>query len=470
MDVQKTNFSEAFEIFKSALLESEAVALDLEFTGIRGKPETFIDSCEERYSSLRRIASTFRIIQVGLSLFSSSGGSWVARPFNFYVFPSEVPGYNQRLVLEIGAINFLKEHRMDFNTWLYNGIPYLNEAQAKDLESRLIETTENEQEDIVLTKNYEQVKMSEVTFRIERWLESHEDRMEITGLNAYLRKYLYGFVKKRYKGVFMSSNKTEGSRDVTLVLKKANERELLELEAKRIAEKTELFNEKIGFRRIFALLVERKLPLIVHNGMIDILFTISAFQEDLPEKYQDFKTLVHRLFPSIYDTRFMLEHIPGFFEEFDKVTSLKGLKELYSFLKSQNPPVLLSDSFSKYNDESFAHEAGFDAYMTGVCFLKLSFSKIDLPSYLNRLPLYKSFFSVNLQGEDALYSDNSYYLKGSDLKHFFSGNEGFSYKYVKDDECFLKPLTSEKQSELDKLVSSHNLTCMSVEEFFKKKG
>jgi hypothetical protein len=76
---------------------------------------------------------------------------------------------------------------------------------------------------------------------------------------------------------------------------------------------------------------------------------------------------------------------------------------------------------------------------------------------------------VNLQGEDALYSDNSYYLKGADLKHFFAGNEGFSYKYVKDDECFLKPLTSDKQSELDKLVSSHNLTCMSVEAFFMKK-
>ena len=469
MDVQKTNFAEAFEIFKSSLSTCEAVSLDLEFTGIRGKPETFVDTCEDRYFSLRRIASTFRIIQVGLCLFSKHEDNWVARPFNFYVFQTEVPGFNQRLIMEIGAINFLKEHHMDFNTWLYNGVPYLNEAQSKDLESKLIDSMDVDSEDIVLTKSYEQVKMNEITYRIERWLESGEDRIEIAGLNAYLRKYLYGFVKRRFKGVFMNSLKVEGSRDVTLVLQKADAKDYAELEAKRFSDKTNQFHEKIGFRRIFNLLTERKIPLIVHNGMLDILFTISAFQEDLPENYSDFKSLVHRLFPTIYDTRFMLERIPGFYDEFDKITSAKGLKELYNFVKSGGPEVTLASDFGKYLDESFAHEAGFDAYMTGVCFLKLCNSSLLLSQYRNHLPLYKSYFAVNLEGEDPMYSDNSYYVKGPDAKSYFSGVEGLHIKYVKDDECFVRPLVSEKQSEIDKIVSAHNLTCVTAETYFMKK-
>ena len=469
MDVQKSNFTESVETFQNSLSHCEFIALDLEFTGVRGRPETYIDMCEDRYSSLRRIASTFKIIQVGLSCFIRTDSSWEAHPYNFYVFPSEVPGFNQRLVLEIGAINFLKEHKMDFNTWFYNGIPYLNEAQTKELESKLTEINENEQEDMVLTKTYEQVKMNEICFRIEKWLESGEGQLEIPGLNAYLRKYLYGVVKKKYKNIFMESLKHENSRDVILVLKKANEQEYSELEAKRQLGKAEQFNEKVGFRKVFSMLTESKKPLIVHNGMLDIMFTLSSFQEDLPEKYLDFKSLVSRLFPTIYDTRFMLEHIPGFFEDFDKVPGAKGLKELYNFLKPNNPEVSLGAKFEKYYDERYAHEAGFDAFMTGICFLRLANTNIDLTLYKNHLPLFRCYFSIRLDSEDPLYSDNWHYLKGPDLKTHFAGTEGYVYRYVKDDECFVKPLSPDKQNEMELVAGAKKLICLSVESFFKKK-
>ena len=62
---------------------------------------------------------------------------------------------------------------MDFNTWFYNGISYVNEAQAKDLENKMTEVFDDNEE-MILTKTYEQVKMNEINHRIEKWLESPE--------------------------------------------------------------------------------------------------------------------------------------------------------------------------------------------------------------------------------------------------------------------------------------------------------
>ena len=466
MDVQKNNFLEALEVFRESIGQCSAVALDLEFSGVRGRPELYIDSIEDRYSGLRRVASTYKIIQVGLCTFTRLENSWEARPFNFFVFPAEVPGFNQRIILEVGAINFLKEHHMDFNTWFYNGISYVNEAQAKDLENKMTEVFDDNEE-MILTKTYEQVKMNEINHRIEKWLESPEETLEIPGLNAYLRRFLYTFIKKKHKNLFMDSLKTEGSRDVSIILKKASPSELLELQAKKTNDKTGVFFEKIGFRRVFSLLVDSKKPLIVHNGMLDILFTISAFQEELPENYKDFKLLANRLFPTVFDTRFLLEKIPGFYEAFDKIAPAKGLKELYRFLKDNNQTKIVLDSrFEKYYDEKYAHEAGFDAFMTGICFIIIAEKEPNIENYKNCLPLFKCFFSVKLDGEDVFSGDQNYFIKGTDSKHLFSGNEGFVFKYVKEDECFVKPLNEEKFQEMKLIVNENKLACMEVKSYF----
>ena len=312
--------------------------------------------------------------------------------------------------------------------------------------------------------------MLEITNRIERWLEEPRESLEISGLNAYLRKYLYHFIKKRYKWIFIESIKTEGSRDVVLLLKKANPEQLAELEKKRNSERTGQFFDKIGFRRIFSMLVNSKKPLIVHNGTLDILFTLAAFQEELPEKYHDCKLLINRLFPIIYDTRFLLERIPGFYDEFDKIAPAKGLKELYDFLKDGSErQIVLGSQFEKYYDEKYAHEAGFDAFMTGICFIKLSQKNIRIEDYKNCLPLYKCFFSLKLDSEDLFSSDHYYYVKGVDAKHLFAGNEGILYKYVKEDECFIRPISEEKYLEMQKIVTDHNLMYMSVEAYFASK-
>jgi len=46
-------------------------------------------------------------------------------------------------------------------------------------------------------------------------------------------------------------------------------------------------------------------------------FLLMIFYNELPETYEEFKNLTHTLFPVIYDTRYVLEHHPGLWEEFD---------------------------------------------------------------------------------------------------------------------------------------------------------
>ena len=45
------------------------------------------------------------------------------RPFNFYLFPE---GRNTDVVLNADSIAFLKKHGMDFQKWIYQGVPFVN--------------------------------------------------------------------------------------------------------------------------------------------------------------------------------------------------------------------------------------------------------------------------------------------------------------------------------------------------------
>ena len=112
MEVTRDNFEEALSKLESILPSAQFASLDLEFTGIKGKPETFSDSLQERYSNMRHIATTFKIIQVGISLFVRQDDTLQCFPFNFYVFPDDP---KSRIVLGASAMHFLKGHNMDFN-------------------------------------------------------------------------------------------------------------------------------------------------------------------------------------------------------------------------------------------------------------------------------------------------------------------------------------------------------------------
>jgi len=78
--------------------------------------------------------------------------------------------------------------------------------------------------------------------------------------------------------------------------------------------------------------------------------------------------------------------------------------------------MTLANGFEKYQEEKYAHEAGYDALMCGISFLWLSEKVMSIEDYRNLVPLFKSFYALNFENDDIMFFENFFYLKGPDIK------------------------------------------------------
>ena len=104
--------------------------------------QTLIDSPSERYSIYKQTAERYRIIQLGISIFTKQISStsqlpqYTALPYNFYIFPYEEYNNNQ-FNMDISSILFNKSHGIDFNKWIKQGVSYVNNEQLKRISEHL---------------------------------------------------------------------------------------------------------------------------------------------------------------------------------------------------------------------------------------------------------------------------------------------------------------------------------------------
>ena len=102
MDVTSANFAEAMARLEAVLPGCAFVAFDEEMTGIQLNASTvpaFGDTPEQRYAKMRRVATEFTLMQVGICVFTAEDDAFVAHPFNFYVCPDSNSG--ARLVMHV---------------------------------------------------------------------------------------------------------------------------------------------------------------------------------------------------------------------------------------------------------------------------------------------------------------------------------------------------------------------------------
>ena len=241
-----------------------------------------------------------------------------------------------------------------------------------------------------------------------------------------------------------------------MIVLRLNEAQKAERTLKLRLEKEAEFFRKVGFQRIFSALVDAKRPLVGHALSYDLLFALSHFHGPLPHAYPKLKELVYRLFPSLYDTKFLASS--DVFKYVPEDPSCDGVTRQYRFgskalgalhkviadeaaaAKEQGKPtveVTFAPGHDRYGPDCKAfHEAGYDAYITGCVFAHMAKEALggDLSSWLNgRTAMWKSHKHFNLHGDD----DEGIYVHVTGLR-------GYDTSYVKGVLGHIKVRTGKK--------------------------
>ena len=145
---------------------------------------------------------------------------------------------------------------MDFNQWLYNGVPYVNAYGEQNLRQRFLKEktsspSKNSKE--LEIPNYLQEYISQAITKVEAW--NNSDCVEpcvMTGTNPHIRKLLYQKLGELFPELDLSSQVDEASNQTSFIAKKLTEEE----KAAQRAELEQKFKEKMGFRSIYNALVE----------------------------------------------------------------------------------------------------------------------------------------------------------------------------------------------------------------------
>ncbi|KAG0193270.1 hypothetical protein DFQ28_005888 [Apophysomyces sp. BC1034] len=298
MEIPRQQFSQKLPTIQKAIEECDFIAVDTELSGLhRPGNSRRVDTLANRYAEYREASQRFIIIQFGFCTFKwdEPSGRYMAKPFNFYVFPTGMTGRvqpNRVFHTQAQAFDFLSKQSFDFNKWVYQGVPYLTRQEEQEYVADAKKRLADELPDIPIDEK-ELPFIRAAREKIDAWVAdpNPEDAegVNITTRNAYQRRLIYQEVRNRYETL------TADGRQGFIRVLRLNEKQL---------------------------------------------------KQRAKERQKQFESLV------------------------GTATSLDVLRFETTREAFKNPQIDMDWEFPRYLTEK-AHEAGWDAYMTGAVFLKL---------------------------------------------------------------------------------------------------
>ena len=382
MEVTKENFAEAASLLEELLPSCAFVAFDLEMTGIMDpghlgtKPE-FSDDVQQRYEKMCRIVGEFAVMQVGVCTFHAApGGGFVARPFNFYVFPDRQS--KTRITMYSDTAAFHVDNHMDFTKWYCGGVPFMTEADHAAAKARAVEPAGgapaggSPRPPLTLTRASDKVLVDGAMERVRAWEAAaaagsgDAAELELPPCNSFLRRALCERLEAEFPELAVESRAVEGrDRDRKLAVMRLSATQKAEKAARELREKLRRLDDRAGFLRVWRALCTARKPIIGHNCLYDLLFTYAAFEGALPPTVAGWKAALHGVLPEVWDTK-LLSVRSG---EYDDT----ALKNLHQACAAQLPPTegcTFADGFGERygGGKEACHEAAYDAWMTGVSY------------------------------------------------------------------------------------------------------
>lgn len=401
--------------------QSAFIAFDGEFTGLANESNIMpFDTSQEYYEKRLRASKGFILVQLGLTFFKVSkneaGEEKISlKSYNVYVYPQSK---NATFSCQGSCLSFLAENGFDFNKLLKSGISYCNAAEEEKLRQEVKDKQALRQEQLKARMSSEEVDTSTRNFipvpeiekelmntareKIQNVIDGKVSETMFDKVNPFQRKLIYELIEREFNNKVSTSVKTiENNRKALIVESKRSDEEELLVEKNRQLEDEKYIAEVVGLRLLLKEISASKKMIVGHNCLLDLMYLITQCFEDLPADYNEFKTLTHRIFPNIIDTKFI-----GWSEKFKDMFSSTVLNQLYQqLLKSPFHKVdfEFENPYQTYSlDDPKEHEAGYDSFLTGYCLMAiLKYLKVQLSDdfqpnkckelnpFLNRIALYR---------------------------------------------------------------------------------
>ncbi|XP_052069732.1 poly(A)-specific ribonuclease PARN-like isoform X1 [Mytilus californianus] len=505
MEVTRKNFKEVLPEVDKAIKECCFIAIDGEFSGLDAANHSHIapfDTHEERYGKVKKSCSDFLMFQVGICTFKYNQKTerYEARPFNFYVFPrphSRVAP-DLRFLCQASSIDFLASQGFNFNKVFLEGISYLTPEQEGNLRDVLQQkhrevslfsspafTTPGTDEQAGVTKGPIHIPDEQKEFIrkncefIQNFMdEPVKDTLNLPPSNGFQRKLLYQTIRQKFTGVHLETKTGEKKERYIVVTRVKSEDELKKKEKEKQAAEIAEIDDAVGFTQVIKMISQSGKLLLGHNMLLDIIHILHQFYYPLPDSYEDFKAMTHCAFPRIVDTKLMGSMNP--FKEKIPSTALGDLQKFLEFPPFCKPEVDLAEGFSSYNTPDQHHEAGFDAYLTGLCYIsmtnylgslqknasgRVSPTSSSLDPYVNKLFLMRMSDApyIDLTGPDLkLKREHVFNInfpkewKNEDLNQLFSPFGNIQISWLNDTSAYVSLYRKEEAKNVMKTLCKDN--------------
>ena len=468
MEITIDNYFEKESEIKSDIKNCDFLSFDLEMTGIAVSSRHLLDSPNERYLKHKLSAEKYKIIQFGIVPWfkkldpnNSNKFTYEAKPYNIYVFPGKEMEHTC-LNCEVSALIFNSKHGMNFNTWIYKGVNYLNNKNFANVVQRKKSNNFNTVKNVekkIFYKLEDKLIYEEFEKKFFEFYNINDETNKVfryKKIPIYMVYHFIAVLSEEIKNkIYIDIEKNEeNSSEDKLIIQKVTKEERDKLIEESNTKFMKQMEKARGVANLWEEIVKNKKIIIGHNLSIDILFCFSHFGECLPENYDTFKKLITSSFNGVYDTKFLYNYLSPK-DETRSDLPLEGIYEKLSTKFKGTINVTIPEGFTNYlskmeKKETDYHQADFDAFITGLSFCYL----------------YENYIGNNKEKEKLM---EYYNYKVHFMKTFY---KSFDFKNCEEflvpntiPYC-LKSMTKSCNFDLEKIIGDEKLYALIKEKLY----
>ena len=387
MDLTTANFADSLTGLIEVVQKADFVAFDTEFTGLQqsmSERPNAMDSYQQRYEKVKRSAEAFMLSQLGICAFSwdEKTSQYITHCWNVNTFPRQ----DDRdppccFVVQPSSLQFLANHKFDFNKWVNSGVPFISkeqeEQQAEQTAARAAKHKANAKGDdeVRITRQHDLDLIADLQKQVSEATAPHQI---LTGpLNGFQRRIVYQELGKLDCVLVVKGSdeenldlKSSGSNSRRLKISLSATTEEHEA-AKEAAEKiraeeiAKAQRDSVGVRAVIDAISAAGVPVVGHNCLLDLAHMFSKFERQMPDEVNAWTGQLHEMFSSVFDTKYLLDehHLCGNTSLGDAFESSGGTREADGApedgqMGAGYPAVSFDASHDRYKDTTYAHEAG----------------------------------------------------------------------------------------------------------------